>query len=46
LTEKIAAQKLLVDAEIKGIKMTIYASVTTLGIVLSVIELALRFWRP
>jgi hypothetical protein len=46
LTEKIAAQKLLMDAEIKAIKNTIYSSVTTLGIVISVLTLALKFWRP
>jgi hypothetical protein len=46
LTEKIAAQKLLVDAEIKAIKTAIYASVTTLGLVLTVVEFALRYWRP
>jgi hypothetical protein len=46
INEKIAAQKLLVDAEIKTIKSAIYASVTTMGILLSVLELILRFWRP
>jgi hypothetical protein len=46
LNDKIAAQKMLVDAEIKAIKMSIYSSVTTLGIVLSVLTLALKFWRP
>lgn len=46
LNEKIAAQKLLVDAEIKGIKSAIYASATTLGIALSVLTLILKFWRP
>lgn len=46
LNERIAAQKLLVEAEIKAIKMSIYSSVTTLGIVLSIITLALKFWRP
>lgn len=46
LNERIAAQKLLVEAEIKAIKMSIYSSVTTLGIVLSVITLLLKFWRP
>jgi hypothetical protein len=46
LNERIAAQKLLVEAEIKAIKMSIYSSVTTLGIVISVLTLALKFWRP
>ena len=46
LNEKIAAQKMLVDAEIKAIKMSIYSSVTTLGIILSVLTLVLKFWRP
>jgi hypothetical protein len=46
LNEKIAAQKLLVEAEIKAIKMSIYSSVTTLGIILSVLTLVLKFWRP
>lgn len=46
LVERIAAQKLLVDAEIKAIKSSIYSSVTTLGIVISVLTLALKFWRP
>jgi hypothetical protein len=46
LNEKIAGQKLLVEAEIKSIKMSVYSSVTTLGIVISVLTLALKFWRP
>jgi hypothetical protein len=46
LNEKIAAQKLLVEAEIKAIKMSIYSSVTTLGIILSIFTLALKIWRP
>jgi len=46
LNEKIVAQKLLVDAEIKAIKSSIYSSVTTLGIVISVLTLVLKFWRP
>jgi hypothetical protein len=46
LDAKIEAQKLLIEAEIKAIKMSIYSAVTTLGIVLSVVEFALRFWRP
>ena len=46
LIERIAAQKLLVDAEIKAIKSSIYSAVTTLGIVISVLTLALKFWRP
>jgi hypothetical protein len=46
LTEKIAAQKLLVDAEIAAITGKIYSSAATLGIVISVLLLVLKFWRP
>lgn len=46
LNEKIVAQKLLVDAEIKAIKSSIYSSATTLGIILSVLTLILKFWKP
>ena len=46
MIERIEAQKTLIDAEIKGIKSTIYASVTTLGLVLTVVEFLLRFWKP
>lgn len=46
LNEKMQAQKLLMDAEIKAIKSSIYSSVTTLGIVISVLTLILKFWRP
>lgn len=45
LNEKIAAQKLLIDAEIKAIKSSIYVAVTTLGIVLTVVQFALTLWR-
>ena len=32
--------------KVNGIKAAIYVSVTTLGVVLTVIEIILRVWRP
>ena len=46
LNAKIEAQAVLFKAQMDGFKNTVYGSVTTLGIVLSVLTLALKFWRP
>jgi hypothetical protein len=46
LNAKIEAQSLLFQAELKGFKNIVYASVTTLGIAVGLFELFLKFWRP
>lgn len=34
------------EEKLRAIKTAVYASAATLGIVLTVVELVLRYWRP
>lgn len=45
LKDNIAAQKTLVDAEIKGVVDKFYVAAATLGVVLTIVEVALKFWK-